>query len=43
MNQQFPTLVVFLVNFLILFFLQESHQCTEQPERLLDFNRRVVL
>jgi hypothetical protein len=43
MNQQFPTLVVFLVNLLVLFFLQESHRCTEQLRRLLDFNRRVVL
>ena len=39
MNQQFPSLVVTLVNLFILFFLQESHWRTEQ---LPDFDRRVV-
>ena len=42
MNQQFPSLVVTLVNLFILFFLQESHWRTEQSGQLLDFDRRVV-
>jgi hypothetical protein len=39
MNQQFPNLVV---NLFIFFFLQESHQCTEQLGQPPDFDRRVV-
>jgi hypothetical protein len=42
MNQQFPSLVVTLVNLFISFFLQESHWCIEQSGQLPDFDRRVV-